>query len=159
MSPTELEPVTASSTTDLPARRAFELFTTGMTTWWPREYTWSQDSLEDIRIEPGAGRFCVEEGPHGFAIHWGRVLVWEPYTRLEFTWQISPDRQPVPDPDRASEVDIRFVARDDENPEQGPTTIELEHRHFERHGDGAAGYRDAMASPQGWPLILKRYAS
>lgn len=93
--------VSASTTIALPPDKAFELFTAGIASWWPREYTWSQDVLEEIAIEPGEGGFCVERGPHGFTVHWGRVETWERPERLVFTWQIGPSREPVPDPNRA----------------------------------------------------------
>jgi hypothetical protein len=70
-----------------------------------------------------------------------------------FTWQISPQRVPQPDPERASEVEVRFAGAGD-----GATRVALEHRHFERHGEGADGYRAPMDSPQGWPLLLERFA-
>lgn len=132
--------------------RAFELFTEEMATWWPREYTWAGEVLEAIGIEPRAGGHCFERGPHGFECHWGRVLVWEPPHRLVFTWQISPERAPEPNPAKASEVEVRFVA-------EGPalTRVHLEHRHFARHGEGGSDYRAAMDSEHGWLMILQRY--
>lgn len=133
--------------------RAFALFTDGLGTWWPSEYTWSGDVLDTIGIEAGEGGMCFELGPHGFRCDWGRVLAWEPAERLVITWQISPRREPVPDPAKASEIEVRFAAGDG-----GGTRVELEHRAFERHGEETAGYRDALASPQGWPYILDRYA-
>jgi hypothetical protein len=39
----------------------------------------------------------------------------------------------------------------------GGTLVLLEHRGFERHGPQAVAYRDALASAQGWPWILKHY--
>ena len=69
------------------------------------------------------------------------------------TWQIAPDRVPQPDPFRASEVEVGF------HPTGDGTRVELEHRAFPRHGDAAITYRQAMASPEGWPFILDRYAS
>jgi hypothetical protein len=68
-------------------------------------------------------------------------------------WQIGPDRIPQPDPSKASEVEVRFHLTGD-----GGTRVELEHRAFSRHGDAATTYRQAMASPEGWPLILHHYA-
>lgn len=138
----------------LAPEEAFRLFGPGLQSWWPREYTWGDDALETIAIEPREGGFCYELGPDGFRSDWGRVLVWEPAERLAFCWQIGPGREPVPDPARASEVDVRFIAEDAEQ-----TRIELEHRGFERHGEGGEGYRAALGSEQGWPYILDRYAS
>jgi uncharacterized protein YndB with AHSA1/START domain len=130
--------------------RAFEAFTAELREWWPAEYTWSGASaLVTIGIEPGAGGLCHEIGPHGFRCDWGRVLTWDPPRRLVFTWQIGPSREPVPDPARASEVEVRF--RDGR--------VELEHRSFGKHGPSGDDYLKGMESPEGWPFILGRYRS
>ena len=139
-------------TVPAPPERAFAAFAEGLGDWWPPEYTWSQGVLEEIGIEGREGGLCFERGPHGFRCDWGRVLAYEPGARVVFSWQISPTRVPEPDPERASEVEVRFAAA-----EEG-TRVELEHRAFERHGEGAEGYEAAMASEQGWPYILERYA-
>jgi uncharacterized protein YndB with AHSA1/START domain len=138
----------------VPAEPAFRLFTDGLASWWPAEYTWSRDVLETIAIEPREGGRCFERGPHGFQCDWGRVLAWEPPRRVVFTWQISPRREPEPDPAKAGEVEVRFEPGDD-----GGTRVALEHRGFARHGDDADAYREAMGSPQGWPYILDRYGA
>jgi uncharacterized protein YndB with AHSA1/START domain len=146
------EPIRVAATVPLPADQAFTAFA-DLARWWPHEYTWAADTLEDIGLEPREGGLCYERGPHGFTCHWGRVLAWEPSTRLLFAWQITPDRVPQPNPAKASEVEVRF------RPADSGTRVELEHRAFARHGDAADAYRQAMASPQGWPLILDRYAA
>lgn len=132
--------------------RAFAVFTDELATWWPREYTWARDVLDTIGIEPTEGGRCFERGPYGFWCNWGRVLVWDPPSRLVFSWQISPRREP--DPAKASEVEVRFVAEGLQ-----ATRVELAHRSFERHGEGSDGYRAALDSEQGWSLILDRYAA
>ena len=116
-------------------------------------YSWSGSSLEWIGLEPRVGGPCFERGPHGFRCDWGRVLLWQPPRRLVFTWQIGPTRVPQPDPERASEVEVTF------HPQEGGTRVELEHRHVSRHGEGGDAYRAAMGSPEGWSLILERYAA
>jgi uncharacterized protein YndB with AHSA1/START domain len=147
------EPIRQGVTVPVPVEQAFSAFV-DLARWWPREYTWAADTLEDIGIDPREGGFCFEHGPYGFTCHWGRVLVWDPPARLVFTWQIAPDRVPAPDPAKASEVEVRF------QPAGTPSTgVELEHRGFARHGDGGHAYRQAMASPGGWPYILDRYAA
>ncbi len=147
------EPIRGSVTVPVPAAEAFAAFT-DLARWWPREYTWAADTLEDIGIEPHEGGHCYERGPQGFTCHWGTVLVWDPPARLTFLWQIAPDRVPEPNPAKASEVEVRFHPAD-----PSATRVDLEHRAFARHGDAGHTYRQAMASPPGWPLILDRYAS
>lgn len=151
---TAVEPIKHTVTVPIPPDRAFELFVDELATWWPAEYTWAGDALETIAIEPEEGGRCFERGPHGFECDWGRVITWNSPHRLGFTWQVSPARVPEPNPNKASDVDVRFV---DETP--STTRVELEHRGFERHGEGGAGYRTGMASPQGWPYILDRYVA
>lgn len=134
------------------ADRAFRMFTEGMQEWWPQEYSWSGPVLERIGIEPRQGGMCYETGPHGFRCDWGRVLEWDPPGTLAFSWQVSPERVPEPDPGKASEVRIRFVAE-----QPAVTRIELEHAGFSRHGDAGEEYRDALSSEAGWPYMLAKY--
>lgn len=145
----------AAQTAVVPAAldRAFAVFTEGLGTWWPPEFTWSQDVLAAIGMEPREGGLLFERGPHGFRIDWGRVLSWDSPHRLVFAWQISPERVPEPNPAKASQVEVRFV-------EQGPaaTQVRVAHSRFDRHGEGGEGYRAAMAD-QGWPHILERYVA
>ena len=141
-------------TVSLPLADAFALFAQRLAQWWPREYTWGRDVLEDIGMESRLDGLCYERGPHGFRSDWGRVLAWEPPGRLTIAWQISPGREPEPNPARASTVDVRFGAEGDRR-----TQVTLEHRDLDHHGDEAEGYRAALASEQGWPYILSRYAA
>ncbi len=69
-------------------------------------------------------------------------------------WHITESWQFDPDPARASEVEIRFVA-------EGPsrTRVELEHRNIERHGAGAQSIHDTVDGPGGWDFLLPRYAA
>jgi hypothetical protein len=64
------------------------------------------------------------------------------------TWQIETD------PDRTSEVEVRFIA---EGPQR--TRVELEHRQLDRHSEGWQGVREGVDNEQGWPLYLRRYAA
>lgn len=133
------------------AERAFAVFTGSLTDWWVREYTWSgPDALAELGVEPRAGGMLYEIGPYGFRSDFGRVLTWDPPRRLVFTWQIGPDRVPVPDPARASEVEVLFLP---EGPDR--TRVEVEHRNFDRHGEAAEGYREALTA--GWHELLRRY--
>ena len=101
------EPIRQAVTVPVPVDRAFSAFA-DLARWWPREYTWAADTLEDIGIEPREGGHCFERDPDGFTCHWGRVLTWDPPARLVLVWQIAPDRVPEPNPAKASEVEVRF---------------------------------------------------
>lgn len=133
---------------------AFAAFTGRMAEWWPPEYTWSGAALAHVGMEPRAGGRWYERDTRGAEQAWGAVRAWEPPRRVVLSWQISPARQPEPDASRASEVEARFT------PDGHGTRVEVEHRHFVRHGaDVADAYRAGMDSPQGWPAILSRFAA
>lgn len=131
---------------------AFAAFVDEIGLWWPAEYSWSQDQLRDMRIEPWLNGKCYETGPYGFRCDWGRVLEIEAPNLVAFTWQISPNREPEPRPERASVVRAAF------GPAGKGARCVLRHEAFEKHGEGAGGYRDGMASEYGWPLLVKRFA-
>ena len=143
-----MDPVRCEVEVHAQPERAFAAFTEDLGSWWPAEYTWAQTTLEDIAIEAREGGRCHETGPHGFSCDWGRVLDCEAPRRLVFTWQISPDRTPQPDPERSSEVEVTFEET------ESRTRVCVEHRAFERHGDEGEGYRQALGSEHGWPYML-----
>ena len=150
--PQEPDSISHEVTVRLPQSESFRLFTRGFGSWWPSEYTWSGNVLESITMEPFEGGHCTEEGPHGFRCDWGRVLVWTPPQRLVLTWQIGPHREPQPDPEKASTVEVLFRSE-----ESGATRLLLTHRDFRRHGKGASRYRKALAGEAGWAWILTHY--
>jgi uncharacterized protein YndB with AHSA1/START domain len=149
---TPLSPIQRTITVQAPADRAFDMFVSGLTTWWPKEYTWAGEGLEMIVMEPRPDGRCFERGPNKFECDWGRVLVCDGPHHIVFTWQVSPTRVPVPDASQASEVEVRFSSVG-----ENTTQIDFEHRYFERHGNGAHTYRHAMDSPEGWTYILERF--
>lgn len=144
------DPLTASVSLPYPAPEAFDLFTTRFADWWPAEFSWSgADRLERIGIEPRLDGALYEIGPHGLRWDWGRVLGWEPPARIAFSWQIGPDRVPVPDAASATEVSVSFSEI-----EQITTTVGVEHAGWERHGADGDTYRANFE--QAWPYALGR---
>lgn len=131
---------------------AFNRFVNELNEWWPREYTWSQDTLKEIRMDAKKGGLCTEIGPYGFRCDWGRITEFKENERIDFKWQISSKREPVPNPNRASQVVVEF-----DEVENDSTTVRLEHKNFENHGDGAEEYMAMMDSPPGWDYILNCY--
>ncbi|WP_162909464.1 SRPBCC family protein [Aggregatilinea lenta] len=139
-------------TVHVPPVHAFRAFTQGMGSWWPSKYTWAQQDLKDIFIEPNEDGHAIEQDTHGHEREWGRVLDIEPPNRIVFSWQIAPDRSFQPDLARSSEVEVRFVA-------EGPsrTRVELEHRSFDRYEDAADWYREGLSGA--WTELLDAYAA
>lgn len=139
---------------EAPAERAFQVFVDQFDKIKPREHNMLQVDVAESIFEAHAGGRIYDRGIDGSECQWARVLVYEPPTRMVFTWEISPHWQLETDPARASEVEVRFVP---ETPQR--TRVELEHRHLDRHLDGWEGLREGVAGPDGWPLYLQRYAN
>jgi uncharacterized protein YndB with AHSA1/START domain len=81
------------------------------------------------------------------------VLAYEPPDRVVISWDINPRWQIETDPEKTSEVEIRFTA---ETPER--TRVDLEHRNLDRHLEGWQAVREGVDSDAGWPLYLQRFA-
>lgn len=135
-----------------PVAMAFYTFVRELGKWWPSEYTWGQDALQKITIDPFVNGHCTEIGPYNFRCDWGRVTAYVENELISFKWQISPQRIPEPAPDKGSDVEITFKKGHESN-----TSLIFIHKNFENHGEGAADYQKAMDSQQGWDYILKRY--
>jgi uncharacterized protein YndB with AHSA1/START domain len=135
-----------------PIERAFRIFTESLGTWWPAEYHIGQAEMADALLEPRENGRWYERGVDGSECDWGRVLAWEPPRRLVVTWQINGDWQYDPDPEHASEIEVRFTA---DGPEQ--TQVELEHRHIDRLVKAQALY-EGITGGGGWIALLDRFA-
>jgi uncharacterized protein YndB with AHSA1/START domain len=145
--------VTAETVVEVPIERAFRVFTEDFDRIKPRDHNLLPVEIEETVLEPHPGGNIYDRGVDGSECRWARVLAFEPPHRLLFSWDISPRWQLETDPNRTSEVEIRFT-------ELGPssTRVRLEHRHLERHGDGWEAERDSVSGDEGWPLYLSRYA-
>ncbi|MGH8215458.1 MAG: SRPBCC family protein [Rhodanobacteraceae bacterium] len=139
-------------TVEAPRDHVFEVFTRGIDTWWFRDHFIGKEPLKEVVMEPREGGRVFERGIHGAECDWGRVLVWEPPSRLVVAWQIGGDWRFDPDPSHASEYEARFI-------EEGParTRVEFEHRRFERHGEAGPRIRDSVET--GWPKLLAALAN
>ena len=137
-----------------PIERAFDVFTSKFDRIKPREHNMLGVDIAESVFEPRAGGRVYDRGVDGSECQWARVLAFEPPDRIVFTWDISPYWQLEADPDKASEVEVRFVA---ESPTR--TRVELEHRNLDRHGDGWEGLAEGVRGDQGWPLYLERFGA
>lgn len=146
--------VTKTVTVAASQERAFQVYTERFGGWWPKEHHIGAVEMATCRFEPRPGGRWYETGVDGSECDWGQVLVWEPPRRVVHTWQLQGDFQHDPDPAKASEVEIRFIP-------EGPnrTRVELEHRHFDRHGSDAEAVRRGVSSPNGYEYCLARFAA
>jgi uncharacterized protein YndB with AHSA1/START domain len=153
MTEATLSAVNRSVTVNASPERAFEVFTAGFSTWWPIEsHHIGEKMAVEVVIEPRAGGRWFERDADGGECDWGFVIAWEPPRRVVLSWHLTPEYRFDPDPDTASDVEIRFT------PQDGGTLVELEHRGFERRADGGAQIRETVSGPGGWTELLQTYA-
>ena len=143
-------PVRKSIRVAAPPDRAFDVFTAGIGRWWPKSHKIGQADLDHPVIEPREGGRWYQLGTDGSQCDVGKVLAWEPPSRLVLAWQLNPEWQF--DPDLITEVEVIFTA-DGEG-----TRVDLEHRHLERMGERAEDMRGMIDSPNGWGHLLQLFA-
>ena len=153
MNRSETAVVRRSVIVDAPIERAFSVFTERFCDFKPPEHNMLGVPIAETVFEPRVGGHIYDRGTDGSECRWARVLAFEAPDRVVVSWDISPDWQIETDPDRTSEVEVRFIAETAER-----TRVELEHRNLDRHGPGWEGVRDGVADADGWPLYLDRYA-
>jgi uncharacterized protein YndB with AHSA1/START domain len=130
---------------------AFEIFTVGIDSWWPKSHSMGGPPFKQSVIEPFAGGRWYAERQDGSEVNIGHVVVWEPSRRVVFRWEIGPGFKA--DPERSTEIEVNFVSLG-----SGSTRVELEHRNFDRIRDEAGhAYRDGL--DRGWPSALDHYAT
>jgi hypothetical protein len=145
--------VHTSIVVEAPIERAFRVFTEDFGSFKPPEHNLLADDIAETVFEPFVGGHLYDRGVDGSECRWARVLAYEPPDRVLLSWDISPQWEIEPDPEKTSEWEVRFIA---ETPER--TRVELEHRNLDRHGDGWEGEREGVGGPAGWPLYLERFA-
>jgi uncharacterized protein YndB with AHSA1/START domain len=124
---------------------AFDVWTSGIGTWWPRDHT-TTGNAELVVLQSGVGGRIYERGPDGEEHDWGEVTVWEPPSQVTYSWHLGRDRAD------AGEVDIHF------RPGGGGTTrVEIEHRGWERTGDTGDAWRERNLA--GWRTVTPHFVA
>jgi uncharacterized protein YndB with AHSA1/START domain len=152
MSTETIPAIQGTVTVNAPIERAFRIFTESFTTWWPADYHIGEADMAEAIIEPREGGRWYERGVDGSECDWGHVLAWQPPHRLVVTWQINGQWQYDPDPEHASEIEVRFTPEGSDQ-----TTVELEHRLIHRLVGGEA-IRDSISGGGGWSAVLAQFA-
>jgi uncharacterized protein YndB with AHSA1/START domain len=139
-----IEPIRLAFEVDCSVDDAFAVWTGRIAQWWPRDHTVSAEEDLTVVLEGRPGGRIFERRSSGVEHDWGAVTIWEPPSRLGYTWHLNRDRSD------ATDVEIRFVPRDD-----ATTRVEIEHRGWERLGADGARWRDRNQG--GWATLLPHY--
>jgi uncharacterized protein YndB with AHSA1/START domain len=138
-----MEPLELSFTVACSPQRAFAVWATKTSMWWPADHTVSGEDGLTVTIEPRPGGRIYERTRGGVEHDWGEVLAFEPPHRLAYLWHIVGDRSD------ATEVEITFTGTGDR------TTVRIVHRGWERLG--TAGPEMRRRNHQGWAGLLDHY--
>jgi uncharacterized protein YndB with AHSA1/START domain len=137
------EPLRLSFEVECSPEHAFTVWTSAISSWWPRDHTVSGDPAEVV-LQSGIGGRIYERAADGVEYDWGQVTHWDPPARLAYTWHLGQDRAD------ATEVDIQFRAAG-----SAMTTVEIEHRGWERLGISGGALRGR--NHVGWQSMLPHY--
>lgn len=138
-----MTPIQKTTEVPLSPAEAFDLFLTGLDTWWPKDSHAPLGPKARLEVEAHKDGTIKEIGPDGTENLWGRIIAWDPGQYLAFTW--------FPEDE---EADATVVAVSFHATENG-TRLELTHGAFEVLGETA----DAVSSSYliGWDLVLGSY--
>jgi hypothetical protein len=132
--------------------RAFEIFTSDMTSWWPPAHHIGSAPIAEIVVEPFEGGRWFTRHEDGSETDTGVVTAWQPPDRVAVTWQIGADWRHHDD--LVTTVEVRFT-------EAGPgsTRVELEHRDLDAFGASAEAMHGTFSSDGAWTATLAAYAA
>ncbi len=139
-----IEPIRLAFDVPCPVEHAFVVWTARIGLWGPRDRTVSAVDDLTVVLDGRPGGRIFERRSSGVEHDWGVVTVWEPPTRLGYTWHLDRDRSD------ATIVEIRFVAHG-----ATATRVEIEHRGWERLGADGVPWRDRNRG--GWATLLPHY--
>jgi uncharacterized protein YndB with AHSA1/START domain len=138
-----VEPLTLEFTVACAPERAFDLWATRTSAWWPASHSVSGEPDLTVTFEPHPGGRIYERTPAGTEHDWGEVLAWEPPHRLAYSWHLRQDRRD------ATHVEITFA------PDGAGTRVAILHAGWERLGDRGDALRDR--NRRGWSGLLPHY--
>jgi uncharacterized protein YndB with AHSA1/START domain len=145
-----IAPVRKTVRVKAPVAHAFEVFTSGLTRWWPHDFGVGKRPIEKVLMEPRLGGRWLEISEDGTQTSVATITLWEPPYRLVMVWQIN--AQWKPDMAMKSEVDVRFTADG-----LDATEVELVHHKFETMGvEAGVSLRNDV--DRGWPGLIERFA-
>jgi hypothetical protein len=148
---TVIAPVRKTVHVRTPIAHAFEVFTSGLTRWWPLDHGVGKKPIQKVLMEPRLGGRWLEIAQDGTETPVATITLWEPPHRFVMLWQVNARWQP--DAAMKSEVDVRFTADGAE-----ATHVEVVHHRFETMGaEAGASMRGDVDG--GWPGLLARFVA
>ena len=151
MTATTIEPVRKQIVVKASQEKAFRVFTEKIDSWWPRAHHIGKSPLKQVVLEAGAGGRWFSRHEDGSETQTGRVLVWDPFSRIVLAGQITAQWQY--DAEFVTEVEVTFTPQGNEE-----TLVEMEHRNLELYGEAATAFRQSIGSEGGWPGIMTGFA-
>jgi uncharacterized protein YndB with AHSA1/START domain len=148
---TVIAPVRKTVHVKAPVAHAFEVFTSGLTRWWPHDHGVGKQPIQKVLLEPRLGGRWLEISQDGTETSVATITLWEPPHRFAMLWQVNAKWQH--DATMKSEVDVRFTADGAE-----AAHVEVIHHRFETMGAeaGASMRKDVDG---GWPGLLERFVA
>ena len=146
-----IAPVRKSIRVNASQAHAFDVFTSGLGRWWPRDVGIGKTPRKAAVMETRLGGRWYELAEDGTQTTIGKIVAWEPPQRFVMTWDINSQWQP--DSTVSSEVEVSFIAEG-----ANATRVELEHRKFEQLG-AEPGEKMRKDVNGGWPGLLERFKS
>ena len=139
-----IEPLRLSFEIDCPSDHAFTVWTTRLSSWWPKGHSASGDPGTVVTLEPRLGGRIFERTADGTEIEWGEITTWNPPAQLRYLWHINRDRSD------ATDVELTFVDNGD-----GTTRLEIVHSGWERLGSEGLAWRNANTA--GWNALVPSF--
>jgi hypothetical protein len=141
-----MEPLRLSYEVRCSAEHAFEIWTSRLSSWWPKGHSASGHPDTTVVLEPRLGGRIFERTPDGTEIEWGEITLWDPPHRLGYLWHIARDRAD------ATDVSVTFV-----DVGEAITRLDIVHSGWERLGAPGQAWREANTA--GWEALLPHFAA
>jgi hypothetical protein len=141
-----IEPLRLSYEIGCSPEHAFEVWTTRVSTWWPKGHSASGHPDTTVVLEPREGGRIFERTPDGTEIDWGQITRWSPPHRLGYLWHIGRDRSD------ATDVELTFVDLGD-----GTTRLDIVHAGWQRLGAEGPVWREANTN--GWSALIPSFVA
>jgi hypothetical protein len=102
-----IPPVRKSIRVNAPIARAFDVFTSGLTHWWPTSIGVGKTPREKVLMVPRLNGRWLEIAADGTETIVATIVHWEPPRRVVLHWHVNSQMQA--DMTMKSEVDVRFL--------------------------------------------------